>query len=786
MINIGISIAIGIGAYILCFLCLLLYKYFRLKHSFREDLLKKGNLINVGLFVLLYGIFLLIIYLNYVRTSYFSIITLAFSSALATVFVPFDILLDKIRDKRYKTINYWRSVGYIGAILLLILEVSLFANSPNKSDSASIEVSFDSALIIDTDGEVTSEYIKMDGQRKYITFDNSSRNMNNIYIDVRSEIETKMQVDIYVSDNGEKFSYKKSYQFNPLYGQFEYFNLSDYNNNKYIKITFVIDETNVHDKSELRPIYVEQITINRGFPFTFNVLRYAILVGIFTALLLILRKGNELRFKEVDNITLLTKIILLLCGIGLVYIIVNSLICFDQHYVPIGDVSGESDNIYYQLFDAVKKWQTYLDVKPSDSLLACPNPYDPSARQGVSFLWDHAYYHGAYYCYYGIAPVFLIMFPIYWLSGCNYIPSTSLILELGTLFSILTFLLALLMAIKIFMKKVNFPVLIFILIAGLFTSLLLSNNIYKVGYYSEGIYRIPYAYGLTFLFLTYYLLFKAYNDQKHRIIYLGLIGLSVVLMMASRPTLIFALLLTVPLFIKMLVEKYPWKKKIIDYLPMFGVLVIGAFCICLYNYSRFDSIFEFGQTYQLTVTDNTKLAYSYKGLVPTLFNFYITPPKYNSSFPFFSYGYLDVVEKYHVYNSGGIGILFFPLLWVMFALPFLFNKNDDIYQRIMYYMAPFIVFILAFTTYCFAGFCPRYMVEITSVATFFSIVPLLTLFNRLYEINKKATLFMFAIIGGYSIFFSANLLFLGFDGWREGDVHGLLEVIRMIYNQFNI
>ena len=56
---------------------------------------------------------------------------------------------------------------------------------------------------------------------------------------------------------------------------------------------------------------------------------------------------------------------------------------------------------YVQMFDALQKGQTALDIEPSESLKALDNPYDYSERDAnsVNFLWDRAYYKGKYYSY---------------------------------------------------------------------------------------------------------------------------------------------------------------------------------------------------------------------------------------------------------------------------------------------------------------------------------------------------------------------------------------------------
>ena len=49
----------------------------------------------------------------------------------------------------------------------------------------------------------------------------------------------------------------------------------------------------------------------------------------------------------------------------------------------------------------------YEDVDPR--LSEMENPYDPQARKelGIYYHWDHAFYNGKYYMYFGIVPVVL-------------------------------------------------------------------------------------------------------------------------------------------------------------------------------------------------------------------------------------------------------------------------------------------------------------------------------------------------------------------------------------------
>lgn len=787
MINFGVAILIGLASYLVIFSIVVIVKKI-FKKVIIEKIIQDINwAYGFAAFLLLYLVSLLVVYLTYSRTTYFSLISMAVATSLVVIFVPFKSFINKIRAKQIKEVNKFNFVKYAGIILILLLEVFAFSNVSSKKDNGLIEVPFNSELILRSDANVKDGKMVFDRQRQYFILDNREHSFSNIYLDLECDVETKTQIDFFVSKDDDKYEYAFSYPSNPNFDEFEYYDISEISGEDYIQVVVVIDETNVHDSGKIPAVRLKQIAINRAFPFVFNALRLVIVEAIFLTVMIVIKKGRQLKFKSTNNLAILERIILLLCGVGLVFVLVEALINSSTHFVSVNDINNAESPIYYQLFHALKKGQMHLDIEPSAELLALENPYDPSARTGVSYLWDHAFFNGKYYCYYGAAPVFLVMFPIYYLSGMKMIPSILLIQEIGTLFSILTFLLVLVNLTKLMFKEVNMPTLILLLVGATFSSLLLSNTIFKVGWYNEGIYRIPYSYGLCFYFLTLLMILKAFNNSRFRILFLGLAGLSVVLMMASRPTLIIGFVLFIPLFIKILLEKYPWKRKLIDFAPMVGVVILGAVILCYYNYARFNSITEFGQSYQLTVVDGTTLSYSLEGVFPTLANYYLMPPYLDGGmFPNIDYGWGDFAPAYHSYNAGSIGILMIPMMWGIFALPFVFNKEDNLYLRIMLYAAPFVIFFIAYTTYCFGGTCPRYVVEITALSMLFGFIPLLKTFDLLYKRKPITSVVLLILSVSVSFVIGFSLLFTNFDGWNEGGQLGLLEVIRSIFNQYNI
>ena len=77
-------------------------------------------------------------------------------------------------------------------------------------------------------------------------------------------------------------------------------------------------------------------------------------------------------------------------------------------------------NQYELITEAFLKGQLHFDYDDIDpKLLEMENPYNYGARKkaGVSFHWDHAFYNGKYYMYYGVVPVFLLFMPYRLITG---------------------------------------------------------------------------------------------------------------------------------------------------------------------------------------------------------------------------------------------------------------------------------------------------------------------------------------------------------------------------------
>ena len=247
------------------------------------------------------------------------------------------------------------------------------------------------------------------------------------------------------------------------------------------------------------------------------------------------------------------------------------------------------------------------------------------------------------------------------------------------------------------------------------------------------------------------------------------------------------LLLFIPVIIKMLRNDWKTNKKkmLVDYLPMIGIVLSGAIFVCMMNYARFDSILEFGEHYQLTVADCTKNHLDIDGILPTIYHYFIQAPKKNAASGLLSYSYTNENFEVHPYITCSIGLLFIPITLFILLIPYVFRKDDDLSFILLAAISPFVIFLVAFINYCFAGVCPRYLNDFTPWASILGGLIGLKALEKddgkhpIVPILISTTLFI-------SIILTAQYHFGEFDGLRIGDNNGLLGIIQTIFNQYNV
>ena len=141
----------------------------------------------------------------------------------------------------------------------------------------------------------------------------------------------------------------------------------------------------------------------------------------------------------------------------------------------------------------------------------------------------------------------------------------------------------------------------------------------------------------------------------------------------------------------------------------------------IFNKARFDSVFEFGQSYQLTVTNQTNLKVNYYTLISAVFHFYFQLPALCNSqngMPIFDASYLNLHIETHPYVSYTMGLFSAPIFLICFFIPACFTKEDNWYNRISLILLPISSVIIATVTMGYAGICVRYNLDIFPIMAF--------------------------------------------------------------------
>lgn len=331
--------------------------------------------------------------------------------------------------------------------------------------------------------------------------------------------------------------------------------------------------------------------------------------------------------------------------------------CWAMHLSPIwnGEIQGHRTQ-YEETSVAFKEGHLWLDHDVDPILMGLENPYDPDARSeaGAYAHWDHAYYNGHYYMYFGVVPVIILFLPYLLITGHT----------LPTLYGTIVFFclgvigLCLLFS---FLRKRFFSNMPYSMMLLFYASICCLSFWYIVE--APALYCTAISSGICLEIWSIYLVLKSIFDEQ-----LSYRRASVLLVIGAflgagvfgcRPPIGLASLVMVPLFFK-LVKNYREQGHSIYELVLKTVFpyLLVALLLMWYNYARFENPFEFGQSYQMTVADQSSYGsllshIDLKNLIISTVNLLFSFPGLSLDFPYLKFS----------------GILMeFPLLLVIFKL----------------------------------------------------------------------------------------------------------------------
>ena len=345
---------------------------------------------------------------------------------------------------------------------------------------------------------------------------------------------------------------------------------------------------------------------------------------------------------------------------------------------------------YGHVADALLQGHPWLDLHVPDALQQLSNPYSPAQRErlladGVSpIYWDYVYYQGHWYSYFGVVPAVLLFLPFrlvtsLWVDGGIMMSSTTAVIML--MFGFLIFgcllIVRIISGISDHASLATTSMVIILFMIG-------SNATYL--WFRSNFYSIPIAASLMFSCMGLWFWLGADHRSGSgdadgnagrgsaisttlSVPHLIAGSLCMAANVGCRPNMTLAALLALPIFWHRI---RPWIIRItqiarrpritrptsplptkshgsaptgIDHagspceaVRFFAGLLLPALIVVIalfwYNIARFGSPLDFGNRYQITVTDMTHYVEPLANIVPMLGYYLFLPLRFVDSFPY--------------------------------------------------------------------------------------------------------------------------------------------------------
>jgi hypothetical protein len=369
-----------------------------------------------------------------------------------------------------------------------------------------------------------------------------------------------------------------------------------------------------------------------------------------------------------------------------------------------GDLSVTPLGYYNLLGDAFASGQLHLKLEPPAKLLALDNPYDPRFNPAYR-LHDGSLYGGKFYLYWGPFPgilyaIFQLMF------GSTLKPAITQIIMMTL--ACAGFWLVLTRIQRLYLPGVSslFPI---ILTLQFSLSPLMIILISRPSHYHEA----P-IFGLSLLMISWFYLFMFLSEETPKNTHIRNLMLSGILLgiaVMSRATLVIyaitpAFILGIQCIKSMIIDRES-RFSIFLQLVSFSVpIAISCIVLMIYNYVRFGSVFEFGMSYVLQGSgefyDLTKRPdgtlgsfFVPNGIVHGLLLYLFSVPVLTWTAPYAEGSVVFLREHMmssfstYVYTEAPMVSIFLiaPVIFFMFALPFLCLGKQDAYLRPVKWLA---------------------------------------------------------------------------------------------------
>ena len=315
-----------------------------------------------------------------------------------------------------------------------------------------------------------------------------------------------------------------------------------------------------------------------------------------------------------------------------------------------------------------------MEADPPAELLALENPYDAGARDAAQINdihWDHAFYNGRYYVYFGIVPCLLFQLPFEALTSIQNLAYAPCMVVLGLLLLAACFGLVGQAVRRWFPRTTSAAYLLAV------AAVVLGSQLYYL-LVRPYIYEYAILCGAALLMLGLWLWLSAANTPVEKrgalLVRLAFGSLFVALVAGCRPQMELFAFLAVPIFWQRYIGQKRLRSRagVGDAAAFILPVVVVAAGLMWYNAARFGLPFDFGANYNLTGNDMTQRGFNAVRIGPAVFTSLFELPSWQGVFPFLRETDVQtnaVIRTISEKFTGGM-LAATPYLWVL-ALPLL-------------------------------------------------------------------------------------------------------------------
>ena len=504
-------------------------------------------------------------------------------------------------------------------------------------------------------------------------------------------------------------------------------------------------------------IYLDSIIFNSQIPIDVSFVRVLLITGLSVFFYWVMKcRSSQKSFIKSEKLCRRAAVVITAAACIIAVIVTNMKLNGIEWSYLLTQKTG--DQVSQELPEAFEHGSTHLLEAPTKDVVEFENIYDKAYREDndINIKWDHVYYKGNYYSYYGIAPVILLFLPYHKLTGCCF-PDQGAVL----IFSLIG-IIGLTMVFMEFMRKLFPKTPAGIAIAALVILQTASGIWYSIG--RPMFYEAAMSAGFCFMTWAVYFMFSAniVGGGKISLPRTAVSSLLFAVAVLSRPTLVLYCICAAGFMLSALPRAAGFrrtsdgKKKQCLFNSM-GIrylmcALIPMMCLGLvqmwYNYDRFSDPFEFGIQYSLTINDFTKAQFHPRLSLIALYNYLFNPPVFSASYPFVStdFQFLDTngffyEDRVSTLNSSGLFFLAPPMFAYFItgkALKRIPDKKKKL-QAAAYICIPCVIIPAAIIASVWeSGYAVRYMVDFSWQSILGAYAIIFYIYSKISDQSKRS------------------------------------------------